>query len=96
MASWTASTPTVTSAEPEALGQDEGEGRQRLAAEEGRLHEGIADEAAQRLHLVLDHGGDFRLLHLAEMGDGEAQHPVEELVAQAAQHALAHAAFHRC
>ena len=33
--------------------------RQRLAAEQRRLHEGIADEAAQRLHLVLHHGGHF-------------------------------------
>ena len=80
-------------AKPHVLYEDEGEGGQRLSAEERRRDIGIADEAAQRLHLVLDHGRDFRLLDLAEVRDGEAQHPVVELVAQAAQHALAEAAL---
>ena len=82
-------------AEIDALRQDEQERGQRLAAEEGRLHEGIADEAAERLDLVLDHGGDFRLLHLAEVRQRKSQHPVEQFVAQAAQHALAHAPLQR-
>ncbi len=79
----------------EVLHHDEDDGRQRLAAEEHRLHEGIADEAAQRLDLVLDHGGELGLLDLAEVHRREAQDAVVELVAQAAQHALAHAALLR-
>ena len=67
--------------------------RQRLAAQEHRLDEGVADEAAERLDLVLDHGGELGLLDLAEVGRREAQDAVVELVAQAAQHALAHAAL---
>ena len=39
----------------------------RLAAEQRRLHEGVADEAAQRLDLVLDHGGDFGRLDALEL-----------------------------
>ena len=46
-----------------------------------------------RLHLVLDHGRHFRLLHLAEMADGKAQHAVVEFVAHAPQHALAEPAL---
>src|SRR5262249_15572071 len=79
----------------DTLRHNERQGREGLAAKEGRLHEGIADEAAERLDLVLDHGGDFRLLHLAELRERKTQHAVEQLVAQAAQHALAHAALQR-
>ena len=43
----------------DALHQDEDHRRQRLAQEIGRLHEGVADEAAERLHLVLHHGRHF-------------------------------------
>ena len=75
------------------LHHDEDDRRQRLAAEEHRLHEGVADEAAERLDLVLDHGRELGLLDLAEVGRREAQDAVVELVAQAAQHALAHAAL---
>ena len=82
-------------AQPHALQQHEIERRQRISTQERGLDEGIADEAAQRLHLVLDHGGDFRLLHLAELGLGKAQEPVEQVEAQAAQHALAHLALGR-
>ena len=85
--------PTATTPSQTFCDEDEDERGQRLAAEEDRLHEGIADEAAERLHLVLDHGGDLGLLDLAEMQLREAQHAVEQLVAQAAQHALAHAAL---
>ena len=77
----------------EVLHHDEDDGGQRLAAEEHRLHEGVADEAAQRLDLVLDHGRELGLLDLAEVGRRKAQDAVVELVAQAAQHALAHAAL---
>ena len=78
-------------AQQPVLHQDEDDRRQRLAAQEHRLHEGVADEAAERLDLVLDHGGELGLLDLAEVGRREAQDAVVELVAQAAQHALAHA-----
>ncbi len=47
-------------AERDALHQDEGHRRDGLADQVGGLHEGVADEAAERLHLVLHHGGDFR------------------------------------
>ena len=77
------------------LHHDEDDRRQRLAAQEHRLHEGVADEAAERLDLVLDHGGELGLLDLAEMGRRKAQDAVVEFVAQAAQHAFAHPAFLR-
>src|SRR5262249_45524823 len=76
-------------AEEDALREQEVERRQGGADQIGRRDVGLADEAADRIHLVLDHGGDFGLLHLAEIVDREAQHPVEELIAQAPQHALA-------
>jgi hypothetical protein len=82
-------------AQPDVLHHDERQGRQCLAAEEGRRDEGVADEAAERLDLVLDHGRDLGLLDLAHLQDGEAQDPVAQFVAQAAQHALAHASLSR-
>src|SRR6185312_13497876 len=66
----------------------------RLAAEIDRLDDGIADEAAERLHLVLDHGGDFGLLHAPQIRQGKAQYPVDEIEAQPAQHPLAEFALH--
>ena len=57
--------------QPNALHEDKDHGRYGLAAEKNRRDEGVADEAAQRLHLVLDHGRHFRLLDLAQMGDGD-------------------------
>ena len=66
---------------------------QRLADQEGGRREGLADEAAQRVDLVLDHGGDFGAPHPPVLREREAQHPVDELVAQAAQHALAEPAL---
>ncbi len=80
-------------AEDPVLHHDEDDGRQRLAAQEHRLHEGVADEAAERLDLVLDHRRQLGLLDLAEMRGRETQDAVVELVTQAAQHALAHAAL---
>ena len=65
----------------------------RLAAEKGRLDEGIADEAAERLDFILHHGGDFRRLDALEHTGREAQHAVDELEAEAAQHALAEPAL---
>ena len=79
--------------EPEGLHHDEDHGGDGLAAKEGGGDEGVADEAAQRLHLVLDHGGDLRRLHAPDLRQAEAQQPVGQLVAQAPQHALAHAAL---
>jgi hypothetical protein len=80
-------------AEPKALHDNEEHGGQRLAGEEGRRHEGISNEAAERLHLVLDHGRHFRLLDPAGIGNRKAQDTVGQLVAQPAQHALAQAAL---
>ncbi len=74
---------------PEALQNDEDQRCQRLPAEQRRLHEGIADEAAERLHLILDHRRDFRRLDALEMPGREAQDLIDQLEADAAQHALA-------
>ncbi len=46
-------------AQPDALHQDEGQRGEGLAEQEDRLDEGVADEATDRLDLVLDHAGDF-------------------------------------
>ena len=54
----------------------------------GRQGEGIAHEAADRLDLGGDHGHDLALRDAPEMGQREAQDAREEVVAQAAQHAL--------
>ena len=80
-------------AEPEILDHDEQHGRQRLAAEQRRLHEGIADEAAQRLDLVLDHGRHFGGLHALEVDRRKPQHAVDQLEADTPQHALAEPAL---
>ena len=79
--------------EQPALQHDEQDRRQRLATQEHRLDEGVADEAAERLDLVLAHGRELGLLDLAEVGRREAQDAFVELVTQAPQHALAHAAL---
>ncbi len=79
--------------QPNALQYDEGHGRNGLATEEDRRDEGVADEAAQRLDLVLDHGRHFRLLDLAQVENGKAQDPVDQLVTQPSQHAFAQAAL---
>ena len=80
-------------AERDALHQDEHHGGDRLADEIGRLDEGVADEAAERLHLVLHHGGDFGGAQPPELRKREAQQRVDELVAHAAQHPLAEPAL---
>ena len=80
-------------AQQPVLQHDEEDRRQGLAAQEHRLDVGVADEAAERLDFVLDHGGQFGLLDLAEVRGREAQDAIVEFVAQAAQHALAHAAL---
>ena len=67
--------------------------RHRLAAEQNRLHEGVADEAAQRLHLILHHGRHFGGFHPLEDAGGKAQHAIDKLEADAPQHALAEAAL---
>ena len=76
-------------AQPEILDDDEDQRRRRLAAEQRRLHEGVADEAAERLDLVLDHGGDFGALDALEDARREPQDPVDELEADAPEHPLA-------
>ena len=80
-------------AEPHALHQDVDESGQRLGAEEGRLHEGIADEHADRLDLVVDHAGRLGRLDSADLLGREPGELAHEIEAQAAQHALAHHAF---
>ena len=60
---------TISSAiepEPDALHHDEDQRRQRLAQQEDRLDEGVADEAADRLDLVLDHARDLGRLDRAD------------------------------
>ena len=76
------------------LEQDEEQRRQRLPAQVHRRDDGLADETAQRLHLVLDHGRHFRRFDTAEMRQRKTQDVVEQVVAQAAQHALPHPALH--
>ena len=81
--------------EPDLLIDDEEHRRKRLPAEEERRDERFADEAAERLDLVLDHGRHLGGLHAPEARQRKAQDVVEEGVAQPAQHALAHPALHR-
>ena len=57
-------------AEPVILGKDEHHCGYRLAAEENRLYQHVADKTAERFNLVLDHGRHFRRLHPAEVGNG--------------------------
>ena len=64
-------------AERDALHQDEHHGGDRLADEVGGLHEGVADEAAERLHLVLHHGGDFGGAQPPELRQRKAQQRVD-------------------
>ncbi len=80
-------------AQPEALQDDEDQRRQRLAAELGEGDEGVRDEAAERLHLVLDHGCDFRRLDPLEVAGREAQHLVDQFETDAPQHAFAEPAL---
>ena len=79
--------------QPDRLDHDENHGRDRLTAQEGGSHEGIADETAQRLHLVLDHGGDFRRLHAPQRSQTKPQQTVGQLVTQTPEHALAEPAL---
>ena len=56
---------------------------------EGGQRKGIANETAQGLHLGRNHGNNFTLAHLAEGGQGEAQHTGVKFKPQTAQHTLA-------
>jgi hypothetical protein len=60
-------------AHPDALDHDEEERRQGLGREKDGLDEGISDEAADRLHLVLDHARHFRRLDGSDILRAEAQ-----------------------
>ena len=82
-------------AKPEVLNQNENQRGQRLTREKDRPDHRVARKAAQGFDLVLHHRGDFGLLGLAQMRRREAQHAVDEVVAQAAQQAFAEAALHR-
>ncbi len=77
----------------QVLYQDEGDRYDDLAAQKHRLHEGVADEAAERLHLVADHGRDLGTFHAAEFAVRKAQDPVDEFVPELAEHALAQPAL---
>ena len=67
--------------EPEVLDHDEQHGRQRLAAEQHRLQEGIADEAAKRLHLVLHHCRHFGGFHPLKVDRRKPQHTIDQIEA---------------
>ena len=75
--------------EPDVLEQDERHRGGGLGAEEGRQDVGVADEAADRLDLVADDGGDLGGLGVAQRVRREAHDQREQLEAQAPQHALA-------
>ena len=90
---WMADNHGGDKAEPDVLHHDEQHGRQRLAAEQGRLHEGIADEAAQRLHLVLHHGRHFGGFHPLEVMRRKPQDAIDEIETDTPQHAFAEAAL---
>ena len=81
-------------AKPDLLVEDEEHGRERLPAEEERRDQRLADEAAERLDLVLDHGRHLGGLDAPEARQRKAQDVVEQGIAQPPQHALAHPALH--
>ncbi len=72
-----------------ALVYEEPEDHEQRSALEHRQGEGIADESAKRLDLVVDHVDDHARRLLPEGRQREAQYPGIEVVAQPAQHALA-------
>ena len=80
-------------AEPEILHHDEDERGRGLRAEKGRQDERVADEAADRLDLVLDDGRGLGGLHVAKRIGREAQNQREQVEAHPAQHALAERAL---
>ncbi len=80
-------------AEPEILHEDEEQRCQGLATEKCRRNEGVSGKAAQRLHLVLDHAGDFRALDPFELGWRKAQDAIDKFKADTAQQSLAEAAL---
>ncbi len=69
--------------------QDEGHGGDGLRSEQDRLHEGVADEAADRLHFILDHRRRFRRLNRPQRFRWKTQRQREQVEAQATQHPLA-------
>ena len=75
------------------LHHDEGEEGDEHARLEHRLGDRVADEAAQRLHLLRDHRNDLALGDALEVRLREAQHAAVEHVAQPSQHALAEPAL---
>ncbi len=75
--------------EPHMLHHDEEQGGERLHAEEDRRDEGVADEAADRLHLILDDGRGLGRFDRSQRLRGKPQHHGEQVEPQAPQHALA-------
>ena len=81
-------------AEVDVLVHDEEHRGERLERVERRRDQRLADEAAERLDFVLDHGGELGRLDAPEARQRKAQDVVEQRVAQPPQHALAHPALH--
>ena len=83
-------------AQPHRLHDDEGHGRDRLPAQEGRRHEGIADETApsgSTSSLIMVAISDCLTRRIWSKGNRRMRSA--QLVAKTAQHALAHAALAR-
>ena len=89
----TAITASRHQAEPDVLHHDEDERREGLRAQEDGGDEGVADEAADRLDLVLDDGGRLGGLDRAQGLGREAQDHGEQVEAHPPQHPLAQRAL---
>ena len=76
-------------AEQRVLHEHEEENRQERTGLRDRQREGIADKAADRLQLGGQHRDDLAGGGAVEMAHRKAQQALEQIVAQAAQHALA-------
>ena len=87
--------PESNHAEEDVLVEDEEKRSQRLPAEEQGRDDRLADEAPERLDLVLDHGRHLGRFDPAEVGQRETQDVVEQREPEASQHALAHPPLHR-
>ena len=75
-------------AEPDILHDNEEQSREGLQAKKGGLDISVADEGADGLDLILDDAGRLGRFDAADVLGAEAQHQREEVIAQAAQHAL--------
>ena len=78
----------------DVLEQDEEQRRESLTSQKHGGDQGLTDKPAQRLDLIVDHRRHLGRLDTAEVRDRKPQDVVEQVVAQATQHAFAHPAFH--